>query len=315
MKIVTQGTLSESVLQRVRDGVPDAQIVSTTSGEELLKEIKDAEALIGTITSPLLEAAGQLRWVQSFTAGLEHVMFDALIKSRLTMTNMRGIYDDQGADHALALMLGLAKGFPRFIRQQLEARYDKTTHERVDLTGKTLGILGLGGIGYALAKRGHVCGMKVIATDARRTDCPPEVSALWLPKRLDDLLGQSDFVVSCVPFTPQTQGLMTLERFRKMKASAYFINISRGAVVKLDDLVTALDEGLVAGAGLDVYEQEPLPSEHPLWKQQNIIMTPHIAAGGADINTTRRDDLLSENIYRFVRGEPLLNVVDKANWF
>ena len=157
--------------------------------------------------------------------------------------------------------------------------------------------------------------MKVIATDARRKDCPPEVSALWHTEQLDDLLGQSDFVVSCVPLTPQTHGLMTLERFRKMKSSAYFINISRGAVVKLDDLVTSLQDGTIAGAGLDVYEQEPLPPEHPLWKQGNVILTPHIAAGGTEINNRRSDDVISSNISRFVRGEPLLNVVDKANWF
>ena len=315
MKIVSQGEIDEALRNRIEDAAPNVNLVLTGSQEELLREIGDADAFLGQITPALLSAAGKLQWVQASSAGLEGVVFSELIESDVTLTNMRGIYNDQGADHALALILGLAKRIPRAIRQQLERRWDPTDYSRVDLSEQTLGIIGLGGIVYELARRGHVCGMRVIAVDPRRTERPPEVAELWPEDQLDRLLGESDFVASCTPHTPQTEGLMTLEKFRLMKPTAFFVNISRGAIVKLDDLVTALEERIIAGAGLDVYETEPLPSEHPLWAQANVIMTPHVAAGGTPVNNQRREELIVENIRRFVNREPLLNMVDKANWF
>jgi phosphoglycerate dehydrogenase-like enzyme len=242
-------------------------------------------------------------------------MFSELTESDLTLTNLRCIYNDQGGDHAYALILGLAKRLPRALKQQFKGVWDSTDYDRVDLAGKTLGIIGLGGIGYAVAQRGHLSGMNILAVDPRRQDCPPEVSRLLRPDALNEMLQAADFIACCAPHTPDTERLMNIDRFRQMKPSAFFVNIGRGAVVVLDDLVTALEEGLIQGAALDVYETEPLPEGHPLWKQPNVILTPHIAAGGTEEIARRREEVFVSNVDKFAKDEPLENVVDKEKWF
>ena len=162
--------------------------------------------------------------------------------------------------------------------------------------------MGLGGIGYGVAKRAAGFGLRIIAVDARREECPPEVEALWKPDRLADLLGQADIVAVCVPETPATRGLFDAERFAQLQAGAYFINIGRGKVVQLDALVAALCSGHLAGAALDVYEQEPLPADHPLWGFDNVLMTPHVA-GVDDNDEDRRIAVLADNLRRFVAGD------------
>jgi phosphoglycerate dehydrogenase-like enzyme len=156
--------------------------------------------------------------------------------------------------------------------------------------------------------------MRVIGVDARITDCPPGVAEIHPPDRLDDLLPRADFVILTIPHTPETEGLMNASRFGRMKSSAFFINIGRGMTTRLDDLVDALRSGRIAGAGLDVFEQEPLPKDHPLWSAPNALLTPHTAGYGPYLDD-RRQAIIVDNARRFVRGEPLRNVVDKAHWF
>jgi phosphoglycerate dehydrogenase-like enzyme len=175
-------------------------------------------------------------------------------------------------------------------------------------------MVGLGHIGAEIARRGVACGMRVVAVDPRQTVAPEGVEALWPPQRLDDLLGESDFVVIAAPHTPATEKLFCRPRFEAMRRSAVLVNIGRGAIVELDDLTAALKEGLIAGAALDVCEIEPLPAEHPLWRMPNVIITPHVAAFSQRIPERHLERTL-ENIGRFARGEPVLNVVDKAMWF
>jgi phosphoglycerate dehydrogenase-like enzyme len=182
------------------------------------------------------------------------------------------------------------------------------------LADATLGVVGLGQIGSEVARRGLAFGMRVLAVDPVQTAAPPGTAALWRPDRLPDLLGQSDFVVIAAPHTPETVKLFRRPLFRQMKPSAYFINIGRGAIVDLGDLVAALEAGELAGAGLDVYETEPLPADHPLWKMPNVILTPHVAGASPRI-AERHLQVLLDNVGRFARGEPLANVVDKQRWF
>jgi phosphoglycerate dehydrogenase-like enzyme len=177
-----------------------------------------------------------------------------------------------------------------------------------------LGVVGLGSIGSEVARRGLAFGMRVVAIDPVQKSAPDGVDALWKLDRLNDLLAQSDFVVIAAPHTPQTEGMFGNQQFQQMKRSAYLINIGRGAIVRLDDLVAALRNGEIAGAGLDVFETEPLPQDHPLWGMENVIITPHAAAASVHVAERHLETLL-ENVRRFVAGDLLKNVTDKAAWF
>ncbi|MGA9868847.1 MAG: NAD(P)-dependent oxidoreductase, partial [Acetobacteraceae bacterium] len=182
------------------------------------------------------------------------------------------------------------------------------------LPGATALIVGAGGIGAEAARLAAAFGMRVIATDARRTEAPPGVAELHKPEKLDQLLGQADFVILTVPHTPATEGFMNRARFRRMKPSAFFINIGRGKTTRLDDLVAALEAGEIAGAGLDVFETESLPADHRLWTLPNVLITPHTAGFGPDLDE-RRYAIIRDNCRAFAHGGALRNVVDKANWF
>jgi len=175
-------------------------------------------------------------------------------------------------------------------------------------------VVGIGGIGAETARLCSEFGITVIGVDPRVAESTPGVSEVHHPEALDDVLNRGDFVIVTVPETPETQGMFGKEQFRRMKSDAFFINIGRGATVVLDDLVDALREGQLAGAGLDVFQVEPLPSDHPLWSMPGVVITPHVAGRGPYLEH-RRTELFLENCQRFNEGRPLKNVVDKAHWF
>jgi phosphoglycerate dehydrogenase-like enzyme len=174
--------------------------------------------------------------------------------------------------------------------------------------------VGVGGIGAETARLCAAFGMHVMGVDARRQEAPPGVLKLDGPDALDSLLPLADFVILTVPHTPETEGFMTRARFRRMKRTGFFINIGRGLTTRLDDLVEALRAGEIAGAGLDVFEHEPLPADHPLWTMPDVLLTPHVAGHGPYLDE-RRFEIIVDNARRFVAGQPLRNVVDKAHWF
>jgi phosphoglycerate dehydrogenase-like enzyme len=246
---------------------------------------------------------------------------------------MRGLYSDVIADHVMGYVICFARNLHRYIRNQVAARWAPVGGETARTTfaagpgtvnaidrahphlgDLTLGIVSLGHIGSEVARRALAFSMRVIAVDPVQNQAPPGVTALWKLDRLSDLLKESDFVVIAAPHTPQTAKMFRRPQLRQMKRTAYLINIGRGAIVDLADLTAALKEGEIAGAGLDVYEIEPLPPEHPLWRFENIILTPHVAGYSPRI-AERHLGVLLENIRRFVQGEPLINVVNKREWF
>ena len=314
MKLVIYDDDIAQLAERTRLQFPDVAVVATSDHAEAQREIVDADAMYGRITPELLAAATRLRWIQSPAIGLEHTMFPALIAHPVILTNPRGIFADTIADHVLALVTGFARQMPRLLRQQLKRVWRQENYQVIHLADCSLGIVGLGGIGAAVAHRAVAFGMRVIAVDARRTDRPDGVAALWSPTELPRLLAESDFVVICAPETPETRGLFGAPQFKAMKRTAYLINIGRGKIVQLDALVEALRAGEIAGAGLDVFEIEPLPPSHPLWDLENVVITPHVAGVGPHIGE-RRHQVLFDNLRRFLAGEPLVNVVDKAKWF
>jgi phosphoglycerate dehydrogenase-like enzyme len=216
----------------------------------------------------------------------------------------------------MSFVLAFARGLHVYIPQQLRREWKKPGENRgvVHLPEATALIVGVGGIGAATANLTSAFGMTVLATDARRTSAPAGVTELHKPEAIDTLLPRADFVILTVPHTPATEGFMNRARFQRMKRTAFFINIGRGMTTKLDDLVAALKAGEIAGAALDVYEQEPLPADHPLWTMPNVLMTPHMAGYGPYLDD-RRYEIVKDNCRAFLDGKPMRNVVDKASWF
>ena len=315
MRMVIYPPVAPEWLARISQAAPELDIINAATDGEALDAIGDAEALCGHITPELLAAGRRLRWIQATRIGLERYMFPELVESDVALTNTRGMLGDVVADHAFSLVLCLARQLHVYVRRQLERRWEKST-PLVDLPNATLGIIGLGGIGSEVAKRGAGFGMRIIAVDPRRKDKPEEVAELWPIDRLGDLLEASDFVVICAPHTPETVKMIRAEQLRRMKSTAYLINVGRGPIVDMDDLAAALQQGVIAGAGLDVFDPEPLPPDHPLWGLPNMVITPHAASGCPNNKVAeRRLQMIVENVRRFVDGRPLRNLVEKDKWY
>ncbi|HUG17265.1 MAG TPA: D-2-hydroxyacid dehydrogenase, partial [Thermomicrobiales bacterium] len=238
-----------------------------------------------------------------------------LIDDPVVVTNMRGIYNDHIAQHIMLYVLALARGLPFYMEAQRQRRWDKDaqTSRYIDLTQATALIHGVGGIGQETARLCLAFGMRVLGVDARWEWEAPGVERHG-PEALASLLPEADFVILTIPHTPETEGMWNAALFGAMRETAYFINIGRGMTTRLDDLAAAIESGGIAGAALDVYEIEPLPSEHPLWTLPNVILTPHIAVQDAENVEERRFEVLLDNLKRFAAEEPLRNVVDKALW-
>jgi phosphoglycerate dehydrogenase-like enzyme len=332
MKLLIFPAVSDTRLAAINAAAHPMQVVQAGTEAQALVQIADADALFGYLTLPLLRAARKLRWAQSPTASMEKYLYPELAVSPVIVTNMRGIFSDVIADHVFGYILCFAKNFHVYIRQQLREQWRMLGRAEAELPGYggpgevhpsdraaitladgTLGVVGLGGIGAEVARRGLAFGMRVLAVDPRAAEAPAGAT-LFRPHQLDAVLGESDFVVIAAPHTPDTWKLFNRERIRKMKRSAFLINVGRGVIVDLADLTAALQAGEIAGAGLDVFEVEPLPAGHPLWRMENVIVTPHCAAASPRVPERHLETLL-DNLRRFVAGLPLRNVVDKTKWF
>ena len=312
-----QTDLTRQWARRLSDSVPGMKLVLAEDRNAAAAAIVTADAAFGTLPADLLAKARRLRWLQAPQAAPPAgYYYSELVSHPLTVTNFREIYNDHISAHILAFVLAFARGLHVYIPQQLRREWKKPGEDRgvVPLPGATALIVGLGGIGAETARLLSAFGVRVLAVDARRTERPEPVAELHPPEGLDGLLPQADFVILTVPHTPATEGFFNTTKFRLMKRDAFFINIGRGMTTKLDDLVAALRDGEIAGAALDVYEQEPLPAEHPLWGMANVLLTPHMAGYGPHLNE-RRLQIIEDNCRAFANGEPLRNVVDKANWF
>src|ERR671935_1925488 len=250
----------------VAEQVPELRVVAPEGVDDARREIADADAAFGTIPPQLLATARNLQWLQAPAIAPPAGYFSPeLVAHPVVVTNFRGIFNEHIAAHILAFVLAFARDFPRYVRQQARHVWEPAALDTgvVYLPESTALIVGIGGIGAETARLCAAFGMRVIGVDARRGDRPEGVVELHRPERLDDLLPQADFVILTIPHTPETDGFMNAARFARMKPSAFFINIGRGQTTRLDDLVAALHSGQIAGAGLDVFEEEPLPSDHP----------------------------------------------------
>ena len=302
--------------RRLREALPQLEVVVAEDADAAARELIDADAAYGGIPPDVLPTVGRLRLLQNPFAGPPPgYYYPALADHPVTVSNPRGIYSDHIAHHVMMFMLALSRGLPYWSAAQAQGRWDPAARKRgyVDLATSTVLIVGVGGIGAETARLCAAFGARVIGVEPRpERDTPAEIVP---PGELDRRLPEADFVVTTVPHTPETEGMWDARRFRAMKRSAYFINIGRGMTTKLDDLVAALETGEIAGAGLDVFETEPLPAGHPLWRMENVLITPHVAVADAENIPERRFALILENARRLIDGREFVNVVDKAKWY
>jgi phosphoglycerate dehydrogenase-like enzyme len=299
--------------------LPGVKIVYARDVASAAREAVDADIVSGITAPPgicdpsIINNAKQLRWILAMSAGVERcIAVPSVLSRNVLITNLRGLGSAAIGEHAIALALALARGLDTFITDQARSRWnpqDARASHMETLAGKTLLVVGLGGIGTEVASRAHGLGMKVIATRNRGHEGPDYVSHVGGPDELLQLASTADVVVNAAPLTDETRGLFNAKFFSTMKPTAYFINVARGGSVVTDDLVAALNSGKIGGAGLDVVDPEPLPPNHPLWHAKNVIITPHIS-GSSDIPNEAIWVVVNENLRRYAAGEKMLSVVD-----
>ena len=302
--------------RRMREAIPGLSVVVVEDEADAAQELTDADGAYGWVPPEVLPNVERLRLLQNPFAGPPvGWYYPELAKHSVVVSNPRGIYSDHIAHHIMMYMLALSRGLPYYTAAQSEGRWDTEARKRgyVDLTESTVLINGVGGIGAEAARLCTAFGCRVIGVDP--SPYGDFDGDLVEPAQLDARLPEADFVVTTVPHTPATEFMWNAARFAAMKDSAYFINIGRGMTCRLDDLVAALDSHEIAGAGLDVYEIEPLPAGHPLWQMENVILTPHIAVADAENIPERRFELILENARRLVEGREFVNAVDKEKWY
>jgi len=291
----------------------DAELVVAKSRKEAANLLDGADVLLGYCTQETLNNGMELRYILNYSAGVDRCTSSPLIQERdLLVTNMQRIYGPGIAEHAIGMMYMLTRKLHVFHDRQREQQWDRSAVKRTEMwevQGRTMLVVGLGGIGTQIARRANALGMRVIATRNSSREGPDFVDYVGLSHELAELAGQADVVVNATPLTPATTGLFDRKLFAKMKPGTYFINVGRGKSVVTDDLINALNTGHLGGAALDVQDPEPLPPGHPLWSARNIIITPHISAG-SDAQMERFWLVVRENLRRYTQGERMLNMVD-----
>jgi phosphoglycerate dehydrogenase-like enzyme len=317
VKVVIYGTMKDKHLSTVHAACPTAELVVASTEEAALAAISDATALClpldhsGSL-APVLAAGTQLEWLHCFFAGVESLLTPAIVASPIVLTNAAGVHAPPIAETVIGMMLAFARALPTFQRQQQERVWFRNVPVD-EIAGRTCGIVGLGGIGRLVAKKAKALDMRVIGTK-HRAGPVEHVDEVLPDDQLHSMLAQSDYVVVAVPSTPETIGLIGQPELLRMKTSAYLINVARGNVIDQAALITALRDGQIAGAGLDVMDPEPLPADNPLWTLPNVILTPHCSARSPRLGE-RTVQMFADNLARFAAGQPLLNIVDKQRGY
>ena len=299
------------------DQFPEVEVVQRDSYEGIGEHLRDAEIIFTISLRPeQLAATGNLRWSHAPTAAVHQFLFPELVNSDVILTNSTEVHGPVVAEHVIALIFALAKKIPKAVLLQQKHTWGKgemwTDGPRPrEIAGTTLGLIGVGSIGRRVARMASALGMRVIAVREHVDGEKPEgIESVFPPSELGKVLERADFVVLAAPLTSSTQGLMNAQRFAQMKADAFFINVGRGPQVDEQALEHALRTRQIAGAALDVFEREPLPTDSPLWALENLLITPH-TAGLTDKLWSRHYELFSENLRRYLSHQPLRFVVDK----
>ncbi len=306
-----QDELTEPELTRVRELVPDMNVVVTGDRLEIERLLPDIEIAFGRFPAALLKDAPHLAWYQQWSAGADWLLREPELAGRdFTLTNASGVHSVPIAEHILAYMLAFARGLPQALRAQSSRTWKGEELDVFELAGKSLLLVGVGRIGLHTARLARALGMRTVGIRRSSADLPEELDSVHVTSELHDLLPDADFVVLTVPLTATTRHMFGRSEFEAMKTGAYLINIGRGATVDEPALVDALRTGLISGAGLDVFETEPLPEDSPLWHMNNVIITSHYA-GNSPMYARRAAGIFLDNLERHVSGRELKNVVDK----
>lgn len=303
-------------IERIRAAAgPDSAVV-VCDMRAALDQAADAEVILGLLTETLFAAAPRLKWVHAIASGVDTFLFPAFRASSALLTSEKGLVGEHLADHAFGLLLMLTRQLAA--AQRLGA--DSWNHrpalrrEEIELTGLTMGCIGFGGTGRAMARRAAAFGMRCQAVDAEPVAPSPEVATVGGVEQLTELLATSDVVAVCCPLTPATRELFDDAAFAQMKSSAFLVNVTRGEVMNEVALVKALSAGVIRGAALDVAPREPLPADSALWRLPNVVMTPH-TAGASQFRAARNLDRFVTNLERLRRGQPLEGLIDKTKGY
>lgn len=307
----------QTLLKELQAVAPEAQIVQVTA-DNVMEQIPDADALIGSITPEQVRAGKELQWVQTMSAGVERLLHLSgetdLRDSDIILTNNQIVQGPEIADHAMAMLLTLTRSIHKFLKHQSQQEWQPSSFSGIELNGKTALVVGVGGIGTQIAFRAWASEMKVIGVDTEDIPYMPIIEKVVKPDQLNEVLPQADVIFVAAPHTPLSHKMFGKEEFTQMKQGAYFICVSRGSLYDLDALTHSLQSGHLAGAGVDVTDPEPLPADHPLWEVPDVIITPHIATR-SDKSRERMVGTIKTNLRRFIDGKPLINVVDKEKGY
>ena len=314
MKVLV-GTGGDGLMEALRAGFPEVEFVSAGSPEETVERIRDADVYYGSApSSEAFAAAERLRWMQHIGTGVDWLLdLPELVESDVVLTNCRGPHADPMADHVIGMMVSLAHRLWEMRDDQRAHRWMPRKYDGnfVEMARTTMGILGFGDIGMAIARRALGFEMKVYAVDKHPRTPPPGVEEVWGLDKLDEMLSISDWFVVTAPFTAETQGLIDAGRLTALKRGAHVIAISRGGIIDEDALIGSLRSGHVSGAGLDVTAVEPLPDDSPLWDMENVVISPHASALTPEM-WEGRQEIFKENLRRFLADEPFLYVCHSA---
>ena len=316
MRIVLCFPVEPRHIEAIAAAAPEGAEIVNAGQERIDEELPSADIFIGHAKVPVdwsrALASGRLRWIQSSAAGLDHCLVPGVIDSDIVVCSASGLFAPQVTEQTLALLFGLLRSIPVFLRAQERREFVRLPTD--DLRGKTVGIVGFGGNGRCIARALRPLCARIVATDYFPNVSSSDVDALWPHTEVDKLLQESDVVILALPLNSQTEGLFDAARFAKMRKGSYLINVARGQVVRESALVEALQEGILRGAGVDVTEVEPLSPSSLLWDMPNVMITPHVGAQ----SFRRVDDtveLVCENLKRWQTGQPLFNRVDKRLGF
>lgn len=302
----------DTLRAEIRRRAPDLHLLVSEDKAEIEQAVGQIEIAARRFPYDLLPKATRLRWYQQWGAGVDWLMrYPQVAEMDFVLTNASGVHPIQITEHIFALLLAFARGLPRAVQAQTCSEWDRAEGGNIfELYGKTMLLVGVGAIGERTAEIAVALGMRVIGIRRNFNQTAPHVEAMFGPDRLLDLLPEADFVVLTIPFTQETKKLFSEREFHAMKPTAYIINIGRGGTIDEEALVEAINEGKIAGAGLDVFEKEPLPSNSPLWTTPNVIITAHYA-GRTPHYEERARAIFLDNLERYTAGQPLRNVVDK----
>lgn len=295
--------LDEAELARIRSAAPGWNVLS---GESVTAEtVRESDILLGwreAFSPAVLDASSKVSWIQTWSAGVDSLPVEALQGRGVEITSANGVHANPISETIFAMLLAFTRKLHVYVRNQLERKWHHSGL-RLELHGKTIGIAGVGAIGEETARIAKAAfGMRVIGM--RRSGAPaPHVDEMYGAGTQLQWLPECDYVVSIMPATNETKHVFGAQEFAVMKRTAFFVNVGRGSAVDTEALVAALRDGEIAGAGLDVFEQEPLPPEHPLWGMENVIITPH-SAGSTELYSTRALDIFLKNLEQVLRGKP-----------